>query len=588
MANKTRSVKASANFLSAVFLVHGCFCLFRLAAVLAGADASDVFAPTLFNASPYLDAIIVSILWTCGLIVMFNQRSSAEMAEARDRFRLIFNTSPDAVAVTNLEDGTILDINEGFTALSGYTREDAVGKSSRDVNIWKNPADRETIIAELQQKGFSRNFEAVFLRKDGSQLIGLMSARVIALQGGTHIISVTRDISERKRAEEEKSELLTRLTQAQKLEAIGQLAGGVAHDFNNQLGGIMNYADLLLAKTRDEELCPSIEGIIRLCTRSGELTSKLLAFSRKGRYQVAPVNLHATVAEVVAMLGRSIDKRINIRQRLDANPPTTTGDSTQLQNALLNLGLNARDAMPEGGELVFATDTITLDEAFCGKSRFDLVPGEYLKISVTDSGTGMDEKTRAHLFEPFFTTKEQGKGTGLGLAAVHGTVVSHHGAIQVDSEVGKGTTMTLYLPLSRQETQEATRRGEPAAGTPARARIFIVDDEASLRESTAKLLRLRGYEVVTANDGRDAVEYYRKAWQSLDLVILDMNMPEMNGRDAFIAMRQINPDIKTILATGYSLDSNAQEILDEGVLSYIQKPFRVRELIEHMEQALRG
>ncbi|MBT4820721.1 MAG: GAF domain-containing protein, partial [Lentisphaerae bacterium] len=226
-------------------------------------------------------------------------------------------------------------------------------------------------------------------------------------------------------------ELEAQLRQAAKMEAVGQLAGGVAHDFNNQLGGIMNYADLLLAKAKDEELRCYIEAIVRSCTRGKDLTGQLLAFSRMGKYQVVPVNVHETIGEVASMLGRTGDRRAAIRQLLEANPPTTIGDPTQLQNVVLNLGLNARDAMPEGGEIVFATDTIALDEDHCNKSAFDIAPGEYLRIEVRDSGTGMDQGTQTRIFEPFFTTKPIGQGTGMGLASVYGTVVNHRGALAV-------------------------------------------------------------------------------------------------------------------------------------------------------------
>ena len=235
---------------------------------------------------------------------------------------------------------------------------------------------------------------------------------------------------------------------------------------------------------------------------------------------------------------------------------------------------------------MFTTGTVTLDEAYCGKSRFNIMPGDYLRITVTDSGTGMDKEIRAKAFEPFFTTKEQGKGTGMGLASVYGTVVNHQGAIEVDSEIGQGTTVTVYLPLSRQEAEEAVKAGDTPPEMKGGARILMVDDEKSVRESTAALLRGRGYKVVTAKDGGEAVEYYAKSWEHIDLVILDMNMPVMNGRDTFVAMRKINPDIKAMLATGYSLDSNAQEILDEGALSHIQKPFRIHDLLPQIEQAL--
>jgi len=246
--------------------------------------------------------------------------------------------------------------------------------------------------------------------------------------------------------------------------------------------------------------------------------------------------------------------------------------------------------MPEGGELVFATDTVTLDEEHCRNSSFELMPGEYVRTKVTDSGTGMDEETQSRAFEPFFTTKGQDKGTGMGLAAVFGTVVNHHGAIEVESEIGRGTTMTVYLPLSREEEPREAEAGmdvaAQAVAESASAGILVVDDEESMRECTATMLRHKGYRVVTCKDGAEAVDYYGKSWQHIDLVILDMNMPGINGHDAFIAMRGINAGIRAMLATGYSLDDNAQEILHEGALSYIQKPFQMHELFVQVEQAL--
>jgi len=516
------------------------------------------------------------------------QAENALLKSERD-YRLLVENANSIILRWN-GDGLLTYFNEFAENLFGYSRDEVLGKhvvgtivpetesTGRDLlplmnDICVNPKKHEYSVNE----NVCKDGRCIWVAWTNKTYVNEDTGEIEAL-------SIGMDITEQRRLQEQ-------LRQTEKIEAIGQLAGGVAHDFNNQLGGIMNYADLLLSKTDDEELRPFIDGIIRLCTRSGELTNQLLAFSRKGQYQVVPVSIHQIVGEVVSMLVHSIDRRIQIRQRLDANPPTTTGDPTQLQNALLNLGLNARDAMPEGGELVFATDTVTLDEEHCGNSSFELMPGEYVRTEVTDSGTGMDEETQSKIFEPFFTTKEQGKGTGMGLAAAFGTVVNHRGAIEVESEIGRGTTMTVYLPLSRKEPRGAEagmQVAAQAAAEGASARILIVDDERSVRECTAKMLRYKGYRVVTCKDGAEAVEYYGKSWQHIDLVILDMNMPVMNGRDAFIAMRGVNAGIRAMLATGYSLDQNAQEILDEGALSYIQKPFRMRELFAQVEQALDG
>ena len=243
-------------------------------------------------------------------------------------------------------------------------------------------------------------------------------------------------------------QLQEQLHQSEKMEAIGQLAGGIAHDFNNQLSGIMGYADILAGKLTDEKFKGHAEAIVRAAKRSADLIQQLLAFARKGKYLSVPVNLHKLISEVAVLLERSIDKRITIQQILKAGPCLATGDPTQLQNVLLNIAINARDAMPEGGTIIFETAVVTLDAQYCAKHPYDITPGRYVQVCVTDNGVGMDDQTQMHIFEPFFTTKQLGRGTGMGLAAVYGTIKNHHGAINVYSEVGHGTTFKVYLPLA--------------------------------------------------------------------------------------------------------------------------------------------
>ncbi|MBT7699546.1 MAG: response regulator [Verrucomicrobia bacterium] len=503
----------------------------------------------------------------------------AQLDESRARYYDLYDLAPVGY-ISVSKKGLILESNLTAATLLSVPRS---GLKKLPISQFISKDDQDIYYRyrkQLLETSATQQCELRMLRSDGELFWAQLDATTAQDDDGAPFCRlVLIDITERKLMKE-------RLHQAEKMDSIGQLAGGVAHDFNNQLGGIMNYADLLLGNTKDEKLHQYIGAIIRSCTRGKDLTGQLLAFSRKGKYAVVPVNIHETIGEVISILKHSIDKRIAIRQLLEANPPTTTGDPTQLQNALLNLALNARDAMPNGGALVFTTGTVTLDEEHCNKSTLNIAPGDYLKVTVADSGTGMDEATRARVFEPFFTTKDQGKGTGMGLASVYGTAINHHGAIEVDSEVGQGTTFTVYLPLSEQEAQESQAKVRAVAAKRSGARVLLVDDEKTVRTGTGELLRNRGYKVVTAENGVEAVEYYGKSWQHIDLVILDMNMPVMNGRDTLIAMREMNPEVKAILATGYSLDANAQEILDEGALSYIQKPYRVDDLVQQIEQAL--
>jgi CheY-like chemotaxis protein len=287
------------------------------------------------------------------------------------------------------------------------------------------------------------------------------------------------------------------------------------------------------------------------------------------------------------MMERSIDKRIRIRQHLDANPSTVQGDPSQLQNALLNLGLNARDAMTEGGDLVFSTDVRTLDEAYCRTIPYEVVPGRYLQVRVTDNGVGMSREVQSHLFEPFFTTKEMGKGTGMGLAAVYGTVKNHRGFIEVTSELDRGTTIELAIPLHESVAVSEDREVGPAEVQRRTGRILVVDDELMIRDLAAEMLRSLGHHVTTCQDGSEALAYYTEHWREIDLVILDMVMPGRSGRDTFLDMRRLNPAIKALLSSGFSVDGEAQRILDEGVLGFLQKPYTMRELTIKVGQLLK-
>jgi len=393
-------------------------------------------------------------------------------------------------------------------------------------------------------------------------------------------LGILLDITERRELEE-------RLRHVETMEAMAQLAGGIAHDFNNQLAGITALADLLKDSLEDEQCRGYADMIANLCAQSKELTARLLAFSRKGKYELVAVDLHEAVSEVVSVLKHRLDKRIKLEQRLNADPPTTMGDPTQLRNVLLNLAFNARDAMPDGGQLLFAADTVELDAEFCRNSPHAIRPGRYVRLTVTDTGVGMDTETRKRMFDPFFTTKTGGDGgAGMGLASVYGTIVNHHGAIAVESKLGRGAAVTVYLPLAQYPGQERKREAVKSVGQKGKARILLVDDNKVLRMTTAEMLRNRGYQVTTCKDGAEAVEHYRKSYERIDLVILDMTMPRMGGHDAFVAMREINPQIKAILSTGYSLDDRTQEILDDGVHSLLQKPFRIERLCEALNSAL--
>ncbi|MDF7826830.1 ABC transporter substrate binding protein [Pontiellaceae bacterium B12227] len=392
------------------------------------------------------------------------------------------------------------------------------------------------------------------------------------------ILMLFLDIQKRRQAERALLESEEQLRQAEKMSALGQLAGGIAHDFNNQLAGVVGYADLLILDLEDQELISFAEGIKKSALRSAELTAQLLAFSRRGKYLAVPLDVHVVLNEVVSILERSIDKRIKLKLLLKAGYPIIKGDPTQLQNALFNVALNARDAMPDGGEILLETRAVELDQSFCDKHGFGISSGQYINISIADTGCGMDRETQQHIFEPFFTTKAVGKGTGMGLASVYGTVKNHQGAIRVCSEPERGTTIQIYLPvaddvLNLSANNESSE--EPVRGS---GHILLVDDEAVVRDMESGILRSLGYTVTVCSNGRDAVEYYRKSWKEVDLVLLDMVMSDLNGKETFVALRAINSDVRVILSSGYSINGDAQKILNEGVKAFLGKPYGRTEL----------
>jgi PAS domain S-box-containing protein len=394
------------------------------------------------------------------------------------------------------------------------------------------------------------------------------------------------DVTNRKRAEEKQR-------QSEKLTAIGQLAGGIAHDFNNQLSVMLGYAGLLENRIADPELKRYAGSIVRAANRSGDLTRNLLSFSRQGRVENVPIDMHDLIGEVVELLTHSIDRRIAIRKEFEAGYAFVEGDPANMQNALLNLALNARDAMPEGGDLVFATRAAEIPalstqgpswkgEAWDPEDDLsDLTPGSYLRISVSDTGTGMTEEVRNRIFDPFFTTKPLGKGTGMGMASVFGTVKSHKGKILVDTRLGSGTAFHLFLPLAgTAKPPIGERRG--AASTPPRGlQVLIVDDELQVRNLIADILKAGGHKVLDASGGRDGLRILEERWREIDLIILDMVMADIDGFETFQRIRRIHPDAKVIISSGYSPAGRIEALLEMGAKGFLQKPF-VREELERM------
>ncbi len=508
----------------------------------------------------------------------------AEIAlkESEQRFRTVYQTIPDPVAVIRVSDSRCVDINDAFATLSGYSRQAIIGTTAGELGLWCNPSQRDQMLADLTEHGAVSNLEAEFETRDGHIITGLVSAKVFTLQQAPHAIVITRDISQLKTADQERKKLEVQLRHAHKMEAIGTLAGGIAHDFNNLLMGIQGRNSLMLTDTPahhpHHEHLQGIEAYVRSAV---DLTRQLLGFARGGKYEVRPINLNDLVADSARMFGRT-HKELRIQTALDPDLKAVEVDPGQIEQVLLNLYVNAWQAMPTGGDLYLKTANISfsLDDI----PPADLAPNAYVKVSVTDTGRGMDAATRDRIFEPFFTTREMGRGTGLGLASVFGILRNHGGQITVHSEKGRGTTFHIYLPVSEKSIPQTKTVGNDIL--PGSETILLVDDESMILEVGQKLLEKLGYKVKTASSGSMAIEIYHQERAAIDLVVLDMVMPTMGGGQTYDTLKSMNPDIRVLLSSGYSLNGQAADILRRGCRGFIQKPFDLGALSRKLREVL--
>ncbi|MCU0664861.1 MAG: response regulator [Myxococcota bacterium] len=385
---------------------------------------------------------------------------------------------------------------------------------------------------------------------------------------------------------EHERQMEERLAGIQKLEAIGRLAGGVAHDFNNLLSGILGHTSILkLDVNEDTQAFEAVLTIESAALRAAELTRQLLGFAQAGKNRETPCDLHQIIQEVTNLLGRTIGKEIRIELELPGRSPLVKGDPNQLQQVVLNLAVNARDAMPQGGVLSISVVRAELSEGQA-KAIGELSGGPHALLVVSDSGAGMPQAVLRRVFEPFFTTKEQGKGTGLGLSMVYGIIRNHGGAIAVTSEVGQGTKFEIYLPLvgeAESDGRPRRVRTEPARGS---GTILVVDDEPVVRKSASRLLRRLGYEVLTASGSDEALQLYARRDPIIDLVLLDLNMPGMDGHQCFLELQRLDPQINAVLSTGYGLDGKAEAAIQEGMVGFLPKPYSMIELAEVVRTAL--
>jgi two-component system, cell cycle sensor histidine kinase and response regulator CckA len=625
------------------------------------------------------------------------QRKQVQEAlqESEERFRLTFQTSPDSININRLSDGLYLDVNDGFTAITGYSREEVIGKSSLELEIWHTPQDRQRLVESLKQTGYVSNLEAKFRFKDGTVITGLMSARVIMLKGEPHIVSITRNIEEWRRTQEALREserryrtlfeesidgvysvlregeitdantsfcklfgytrkemigkdirelyidpadrpkfqeeiekngfvkdyevkfrksdgteidcLLTssvhfgqdgsivgyrgilrdltsrkalqkQLLQAQKMEAIGTLAGGMAHDFNNLLQAILGYSDLLIMKKGPGDPDRKKLEVIQHAARDGaDLVSRILTFSRRVESRTRPIDLNEEIRKAQKLLRRTVPRMIEIKLVLAEALAIIDADPAQVEQVLLNLVVNAQHAMPNGGQLLIETRNVSLSDEYL-QTHLGAKPGHYVLLTVSDNGVGIEYDVLDRIFEPFFTTKTDGEGTGLGLSMVHGIISQHGGYIRCYSEPGMGTSFKIYFPVSAGEliSDLTLTREMPAFGTET---VLLVDDDDRIRELGRQMIEMGGYQVIVARSGEEALKMYPLHREEISLIILDLIMPGMGGRRCLEELLRIDPNVRVLVATGYSPNAVGQVETGRGARGFISKPYDAKDIL---------
>lgn len=506
------------------------------------------------------------------------RRESEELSPSEARYRRLFETSREAIWILDGETGDLLDANPFVTDLLGFRRDELVGRKPWDLDLYLDAEAARKRFRETLRAGFSFAGDVEMKARDGRTARVEKVSSVYTVAGRTVVQSNMRDLTDRMRFEEE-------LRHVQKMESIGRLAGGIAHDFNNILNIISAYS-ALLAKGDPEKRSQSLEAIEKAVARGAALVRQLLTFARHEAIKFEPVDVNAIVREVASMIRETFPRSIAIELDLAPELPTINANVSQLHQALLNLCVNARDAMPEGGTLQLAT-AVARREALRAR-RVDADEERYVCIGVSDTGTGMDEKTRQRIFEPFFSTKGKEQGSGLGLAVVYGITNAHGGIVEVDSQPGEGTRFSIYLPArfsdresGRNQRDESTPREEGSNET-----ILVVEDEQLLLDSMKALIESEGYRVLAAKDGVEAVELYGRHHDEIAVVLADLGLPRLGGWEAFLEMKKLNPTVRAVFTSGTIETPQGTEMRKHGVEVSVRKPFTATEMLGAIRRAL--
>ena len=505
-----------------------------------------------------------------------NREIYSKAKRAEQIYRSLLHSSADAIATYDLKGRTVY-ISPAFTKIFGWTLEEMKGKRMPFVPQSESESTM-AIIRNLVEDGTQcQGFETKRYAKDGRLLdVSISASRYNDHEGnpiGTLVI--LRDISEKKRLE-------SQLQYIERMEAIGTLAGGIAHDFNNLMMGMLGNISLILYDIGSESpYYEKLKNIEKLIQSGSKLTSQLLGYARKGKYEVRPINLNQLVEESSETFGRT-RKEIVIHREFAEDLSSVMADEAQIQQILMNLFINAADAMPGGGDLFLKTLNVTHEDI--GDKRYKPRSGDYILLKVRDTGTGMGQKVMDRIFEPFFTTKDLGRGSGLGLASVYGIIKGHGGYIDVESKKGRGAIFSIYLPASEKSIQKTLEI--PERIMEGNENILLVDDEALVINVGVQLLKKLGYTALEAQSGREAIEIFMEGNHAIDMVILDMVMPDMSGGEVYDRIKRIDSNVKVLLSSGYSIDGQAAEILKRGCEGFIQKPYSMEDFSKKIREVL--
>ncbi len=512
------------------------------------------------------------------------KRKQTEIAlrASKQQFKSLSENSPDIIYTLG-SDGTFLYVNPAWKKILGHQKEEVLGKYFVD------------FVKEVDIQYFKNLFKQI---RDERRILSDVTGTLIHENGSSHIFSLSgtpningdgdvvgmvgllKDITQQQK-------LQAQLQHAQKMEAIGTLAGGVAHDFNNLLQAIHGYADLLLlTQGKDTPGYEELNEIKHITQRGAELTQQLLTFSRKVKSKLKPVDINNEIGQVKKLLERTIPKMIEIELDLTEDIRIINADPAQIEQVMMNLGVNARDAMPDGGKLIIQTEIVTLDTKFCS-THPGILPGNFILLTVADTGCGMDNKTQEHIFEPFFTTKTDGRGTGLGLSIIYGIIKSHGGYILCESKLLKGTTFKIYLPIPDQTPLASNSdRASDRISSKGTETVMLVDDDQYVRSIGEQILKRFGYTILTAANGESALELYRKKHSEIDLVILDLIMPGMGGKHCLEEIIKIKPQEKVIITTGYSFNKSEKKGILSKAKGFIDKPYESQYLLQRARTIL--